>query len=149
MSRFIMDNFSIDVTARQAYDGNPLEDLMRFLMGTKDKLQYYAIRDAQTPEDIPSWEKIDPRPKRLVFYRYGENQSSDIVKHPFPMDYAAVSNFCLEWLKTLDNEDFADEIDLDGDLAKGWRVWNESWGHVDGHYGTLFAISPNWAWIGK
>lgn len=149
--RFNMDNFSIDVTGRNTgYDssGNALEDLTKFILGD-DKIQLYAIRDKQEGER-PQFDDDWPRPKRLVFYHYSSDTvEKSLIKHPFPMDYAAVANFCSEWLKTIPNDEYEGWIDLDGSLAPGWRVWNEDWGHIDNHWGAAFAISPHWGWIGK
>src|SRR5690349_24893058 len=38
--------------------------------------------------------------------------------------------------------DYGPQPDHDGDNSKGWRIYNEAWGHVDNLWGAIVAIQP-------
>lgn len=65
---------------------------------------------------------------------------------PYPMAVEEAINFVWGWLKSAP---YGEEPDHDGSNKKGWRVYNESWGHAGGsHYGFV-AIQPEWLMYGK
>ncbi|WP_158966189.1 hypothetical protein [Chachezhania sediminis] len=40
--------------------------------------------------------------------------------------------------------------DADSDNEKGWLLWNDGWGHIEGHdYHSFVAVCPTWIMFGK
>ena len=72
--------------------------------------------------------------------------SSRAEKLPGPMDAAQLVDFAWEWLQ---KQDFGKQPDHDGSNSKGWRIFNEAWGHVKGEWAAFCAIQPIWAMHGK
>lgn len=81
--------------------------------------------------------------KRLVFHW---SESDRATKLPFPMTLAQAADFAIGWLE---HADYGNEPDHDGSKGKGWRIYNEAWGHVDGDWSAFVAIEPAWAMYGK
>lgn len=74
------------------------------------------------------------------------NAEADAMPLPYPLDLEGAINFAKGWLK---NAEYGEEPDHDGSNGKGWRIFNNNWGHVmQLHYGIV-GIRPNWAWYGK
>src|ERR1700761_4976024 len=89
---------------------------------------HYAIRDAVpaiNDKDKPYLNK-EAKPKRLVFMWTGG--ISDAVALPFKLDAAGAADFARRWLA---ETDYGEQPDHDGDNGKGWKLYNEGWGHVD------------------
>lgn len=59
---------------------------------------------------------------------------------------AEVSPMVEKWLRGVE---YGPEPDHDGTNAKGWRVYNENWGHVAGMWEAFAAIEPAWLMYGK
>jgi hypothetical protein len=66
---------------------------------------------------------------------------------PFPIDADMVADLAIGWIEK--TATFDEQMDVDGTIKKGWRVFNESWGHVHGCYQAMFAITPEWSYYGK
>ena len=120
-----MDNFRFDMvsegdeTLRQAFA----------LGGQRNKVVAYRV----SPE------------KGLIFY-WVESKRPGYTPLPYPMTLQQAADFAIGWLA---NADYGREPDHDGDNGKGWRLYNESWGHVDGEYQAFLAVQPVWACYGK
>jgi len=68
---------------------------------------------------------------------------------PYAMDWKAAADLAWGWLSERKKEDYREYLDHDGSNGKGFKAYNEDWGHVAGsHYGIL-AVLPVWAWYGK
>jgi hypothetical protein len=65
---------------------------------------------------------------------------------PYPMKVDAAVQFAWNWLQTAD---YGPEPDHDGSNGRGWRIFNETWGHVKGEWAGICAIQPAWAMYGK
>lgn len=65
---------------------------------------------------------------------------------PAPMNAEEAESFVKAWLGAAD---YGSQPDHDGDNSKGWRVYNEAWGHVAGMYQAFVAIEPTWLMYGK
>ena len=90
---------------------------------------------------------IDPE-CGMVFLRYKPDTAPEgYSAFPFPMDADGASDFAARWLAVAP---YPKEPDHDGDNEKGWRFYNEAWGHV-GKYGhcALIAVRPSWQMYGK
>lgn len=154
-----MDNFNLDVTSEGR---RHLELALGLAFGSHQKATHYAVREATEgeretvpdyiPEDKrkfhrPGWKYgREPKPRRLVFYWSATENKPDLVALPFTLDAAGAVDFATRWLA---EQDYGRQPDHDGDNGRGWRVYNEAWGHVDGDWGAFVAISPAWAMYGK
>ena len=117
-----MDNFRVDVTAEG-------DDRLRAVLALFD-------------HDTVVGYRTDAR-RRLVFYW---SDSEKAIALPFPMTIEQAADFAIGWLR---HADYGDEPDHDGSNGKGWRIYNEAWGHVDGDWSAFVAIEPAWAMYGK
>lgn len=117
-----MDNFRIDVTAEG-------DDRLRAVLALFD-------------HDTVVGYQADGR-RRLVFYWTDSEKATAL---PFPMTMEQAADFAIGWLE---HADYGDEPDHDGSNGKGWRIYNEDWGHVDGDWSAFVAIEPAWAMYGK
>lgn len=80
---------------------------------------------------------------RLILFWAGSNT---MTKVPSPMNVGAIVPFIKSWLEA---QDYGKQPNHDGDNGKGWRVYNESWGHVAGIWEAFVAIEPVWLLYGK
>ena len=124
-----MDNFSFDITT----DGN--------LQGWLDccMVQYHKA---------VGWSSHnDEKGQRLVFYWVAPPDRVDGY-HPLPSpaDSGQICAIAKAWLESVDR---GRQPDHDGDNGRGFRLYNEAWGHVDEHYQAFLALSPAWAMYGK
>ncbi len=84
-------------------------------------------------------------PKGLVFY-WACDQESGVLPLPYPMKLDAAIGFAWHWLESAV---YGPQPDHDGSNHKGWRVYNEAWGHIDGEWRAFAAIQPEWMMYGK
>lgn len=125
-----MDNFRIDITCEGQ---DALRKVMEIAFAQHRAATHYAIRPAG-----------DGKPRRLVFMWTGGG--ADAVEMPFKLDAIAATDFATRWLA---EQDYGKEPDHDGDNSKGWRAYNEAWGHVDEEWRGFLAVAPAWAMHGK
>ena len=62
------------------------------------------------------------------------------------LDAEAIWPFADAWLK---DTHYGGAPDHDGDNGKGYRIFNEAWGHVCGMYEAFVGIEPAWLMYGK
>lgn len=65
---------------------------------------------------------------------------------PFKMDASGAADFATRWLA---EADYGREPDHDGDNGKGWCIYVDNWGRVDGYDYSIVAVKPAWAMYGK
>lgn len=149
-----MDNFQIDITSE-----GPLLPALKLAFGSHSKFVGYAVRDASEGkrycmENGSEEEKkygyllkwsVNPKPRRLVLF-WANSDRDDYVKLPFTMNADLAAGWCEAWLE---QQDYGKEPDHDGDNGRGWRIYNEGWGHVDGEWQAFLAVTPSWAMYGK
>lgn len=134
------DNFSFDITA-----GADLEGCLRIAFQQHSTATHWA----EAPRTV---QRPDPRPDliipRLVLLWTDPKDPSFSPVHPFPSPVTAkgMEPIVVEWLKA---QNYGKEPDHDGDNHKGWRIYNESWGHVVGRWQAFCAIEPEWMMYGK
>ena len=93
---------------------------------------------------ITHW--IDDPKKGLILLWSHEGEAQ---KLPVPLDWKKAADLAWAWLENKKDDEYQEYLDHDGSNGKGFRVYNEDWGHVGGyHYGVLGVI-PVWAWYGK
>lgn len=131
-----MDNFRIDITSEG--DVNLERALLIAFSRSGSGAVGYAVRDAVP--GVPH----ETKPRRLVLF--WTTREADFVPLPFKLDAAAAADFARHWLA---EQDYGKEPDHDGHNGRGWRIYNEAWGHVDGDYAAFVAIAPAWAMYGK
>jgi hypothetical protein len=81
--------------------------------------------------------------KRFVLYWA---DSPKMSKLPYPMSPEPAVELLVGWLAQVD---YGRQPDHDGDNGKGWRLFTEKWGHVDGEWQAYAAVEPVWAMYGK
>lgn len=131
-----MDNFKVDITS---IGEDLLIAAMQFVFkgsGPMSSACGYAIR-----------QPTHGKPLRIVFYHVVPTHRDDFRALPFKLDAEGAADFALRWLNGA--AEYGAEPDHDGDNEKGWRLYNEDWGHVDGDWQALIAVAPNWAMYGK
>lgn len=119
-----MDNFRIDITS----EGSLLEAMQIAFRHSSQRAIGYRVCAA----------------KGLIFYQY--DSSPMMTRLPFKLDAAGAADFASRWLA---EQDYGTQPDHDGGNGKGWRLYNEAWGHVDGEYQAFVAVKPVWAMYGK
>lgn len=105
-------------------------------------------------EDFKLAMRLAIHDNKTIGYRVFENKfilywakSDKMQQLPYPMTIDETINFAWGWF--MKNEPSMKEPDHDGDNEKGFRVFNESWGHVLGEWQAYIAIEPIWAMYGK
>jgi len=119
-----MDNFRVDVTSEGA-----------------SSLFHLVVIIANHRKKIVGWR--EDAEKGLVFYW---TEAPGITKLLVPTDANRTADLILDWLSSVP---YPLEPEHDGDNGKGWRLYNEEWGHVGGEWQAAFAVQPVWAMYGK
>lgn len=138
-----MDNFHIDLTC----EGRATLSAAVGICFTQHRAAtHYAVRgpDAALTDQQYAHQNRPAKPRRLVFM--WTSGGAEAVALPFSLDAEGVTDFAMRWLA---EQDLGREPDHDGDNGRGWRLYNEGWGHVDGEYHGWIAVSPAWAMDGK
>ena len=123
-----MDNFRFDITS----DGN-LQGWLDCCMARKLAVGWSVHND--------------DKGLRLTFYWVAPTPLVDEYQPlPSPADSNQIAVIVKSWLDAVNR---GKRPDHDGDTGKGFRLYNEDWGHVDSRYQAFLAISPAWAMYGK
>lgn len=141
-----MDNFRFDMICEG--DKTLAAALALAFHGHSKGAAGYIIRPAHEKFVHEQYEHLNKpkRPDRLIFLWSGYEKAEGYVAFPFDMDAAGCADFAIRWLATVD---YGRAPDHDGDNEKGWRVYNEAWGHVEDLHAAIIAIAPAWAMYGK
>lgn len=118
------DSFSFDFT-----DDEGIKEIM-------------ALAFRKHRKGAAGWSEVDGS---LVFY-WGVFNEKSIIPFPVPVTSDAAAEIALSWLE---NQDYGRGPDTDGSAKKGFRVYNEAWGHAGGSYLGFAAIKPAWIVYGK
>ncbi len=143
-----MNNFKLDVVSLEKFDfQHALEIALNNSPGKK--ATHYAVIDYKAK--VNEWmNKEAPRKTLLLFWTGDEYFKPTPSAFPAKMGCEALIPFVENWLKEVwkDNPP-GQEPDQDGDNYKGWRIFNEEWGHLaESHY-AFVGIQPVWAMFGK
>lgn len=79
----------------------------------------------------------------LIFY-WAETKS--MIPFPVALSEEEFADMAHKWLSLVD---YGPQPDHDGDNDKGWRIYNEAWGHVHDEWQAFVAVEPAWAMYGK
>lgn len=120
------DNFRFDISG-----GGVLKDALAIAFSYTQSAKGYRI-------DVR-----EGHPTRLVFYGY---DSPKMLPFPAPLGSEETESIIKTWLKLLD---YGSEPDIDGSVSKGFRVYNEDWGHVAREWQAFMAVEPAWLLHGK
>lgn len=142
-----MDNFRFDMVC----EGNKTLKAAIALVFSHRSMRGatgYIIRPAHDAFVHDKYKHLNKpkRPERLIFLWSNYESAEGYVPFPFEMDADGCADFASRWLGSVD---YGREPDHDGDNGKGWRVYNEAWGHVEDLRATIIAVSPAWAMYGK
>ena len=159
MENACMDNFELKFTCHRR---EPLDQALAlaFLNAAGGKAVGYRIQRHTPPvgEGLGGGQEVE---RLILYWAVPDRQPSaeevelDLVQgndprvHPLPgkgVGPKVASEFVWEWLQ---NADYPDEPDHDGSNSRGFRIYNEAWGHVDSDSYAFIAIEPAWAWHGK
>lgn len=98
--------------------------------------------------------RLTPKLSDGTFSKKNDNSSlvlywadkSGVNKFPVPLTFEEVRPMIESWLKKADYGRYPIH---DGDNSKSHRVFNETWGHVNGDWEAFVAIEPCWMMNGK
>lgn len=91
---------------------------------------------------VTGW-RMDADKNRLILYSLPSPRATPL---PAPLTGEALVLFVKAWL---DQASYGVEPDHDGDNSRGFRIYNEDWGHIDHEYQAFVAIEPAWLMHGK
>lgn len=118
------DNFRFDIT------GAPLDQCLDIaIIGAPGK-------------KVVGW-SVDTDGRRLVLYWSTSPRATPL---PAPLKGEALLGFVKSWLESVN---YDSEPDHDGSNSRGWRVYNENWGHIGNDPYAFAAIEPAWLMHGK
>lgn len=124
-----MDNFQFDITS----DGN-LEQWLTLCMSHNRRSVGYIV------------DKRVSGPDRLIFFWTEPEANERINVFPGSADAKLLSAIIQSWL---DEVPYGGQPDHDGSNKKGFRLYNEAWGHIGSHREAFLAVEPAWALYGK
>jgi len=88
---------------------------------------------------------VDKERGCLVFMKY--DSAPGMTMFPTPLSAERCAEIAFEWVSS---QPYPNQPDHDGDNKKGWMIFNNEWGQVDGHgYHSFIAICPTWIMFGK
>ena len=133
--------YRFDITA----DGTDAQDIIAHIgFRSFHTVTGYAVREAGA---LKSWEGERKVENRIILFWSNSNSAKDYVKFPQPLDVEDATQFLIYWLEM--NQPAEDEPDVDGTIVKGFRVYNESWGHIENDHYAFLSLSPEWFVYGK
>lgn len=121
-----MDNFRVDITS----EGK--ESLKTALGLFRRKVTGYSIGEGS----------VAPR-KRLVLY-WGPSEAATPLPVALSLEQAA--DLAVAWLEAAD---YGAKPQHEGSNGKGFRLYCEAWGQIDGDSFAFAALEPVWAIYGK
>lgn len=90
--------------------------------------------------------------KGFVIVDYGKEEGINL----FPVELGAeeLAPIIFKWLQgeeaeSMELDGWDRNADHDGHNEKGFRVYCEDWGHVNGRWGCYAAVTPAYCWYGK
>jgi hypothetical protein len=77
------------------------------------------------------------------------SEEGKAIKLPVPLGWKDAADLSWTWLNDQDTKLYHEYLDHDGSNGRGFRVYNEDWGHVGGYSYAVLGVIPVWAWYGK
>lgn len=100
-------------------------------------------------QTVCGWsEKINEQgtPKLILFWTESTREGYNPFPYALENKSRVLGKFLKGWLKQCQ---YPPQPDHDGHNERGFRIYNNEWGHVDGMYQAFLAIEPAWAMYGK
>jgi len=82
----------------------------------------------------------------LLWWALPDVVPAGVYKLPSKTKVTSLESMIKDWLA---DQDYGESPDTDGSVSKGWRVYNESWGHIGDNWRAFVAIEPAWLEYGK
>ena len=111
-----------------------LSEQTKYYVGIKDNKPF--AHDTNNVLDVDGTET-------LILYWNNDKETQSL---PYDLNLEEAIEFIKGWLK---KANYKSEPGHDGSNKKGWRVFNEDWGHVIGSGYAILAVQPAWAMYGK
>lgn len=140
-------NFHFDVTAwRGHHDFDVLGHCLKLAFADHKTASHWSqqpgvLAPVEHGRRFAMWQT----PPKLILHWYAAGEPA-LTPFLAPVDWEAAAVSVKAWL---DATDYANEPDHDGDNSKGWRIYNEAWGHVGTYRGAICAVEPAWLEHGK
>lgn len=147
-----MDNRSINVVAEGdealrlaitlawGKSANQRATHYRFML-VEPKTRYYGNPTVDT--HTTDYAESPTGKPTLVILWHDENGA---VALPYPMNLEQTIEFIRGWLAQVER---GREPSHDGDNGKGFRTFQDFWGHVAGYHCAIIGVQPEWAMYGK
>lgn len=151
-----MNNHLVDIRSegRESFD-HALAIFMGNQMGGRPTASHTSIiAPREIPEQKPYENEITiidlKAPTFILFWTKPEDWKFDEIRAlPYTMKRDRIGDIVWDWLQAVPQKQYGEFIEHDGSMGKGFRMWNENWGHVGGSWAGICAIRPIFAWYGK
>lgn len=93
--------------------------------------------------------------KGMIFYwTIPSRKAVNVNKFMSPPSAKPLTDLIYDWLetdeaKTIETIGYDEDHDHDGHNSLGWRVYTESWGHINEEWEAFLAVKPAYLWHGK
>jgi len=140
-----MDNFRIDVTSKGA---PALVQVLRLIELNEGRLRVHGFRLEKGEFETGSSRTYVPTERIILYKTRPSHPHEGFTPLPAPINLEMAVAMVMSWLEFEDTQ-YGPELDHDGSNSRGWRAYNENWGHVHGEWEAFVAVEPHWAWHGK
>ena len=107
-------------------------------------LAFQLLFDNAPGDKVTHW--VEDPSKGLILLWSAEGSAT---KLPTPLTWKKAADLAWTWLENRNTEDYREYLDHDGSNGRGFKVYNEDWGHVAGYSYAVLGVLPVWAWYGK
>lgn len=144
------DNFHFDLTGVPLSLSLQIATLHHKAIGYREQVRTRGEKwGVQVPStEIEGFGRMRPKPidVRLILFWSDQNVHTPINRFPAVMGADELEIVIRAWLN---ERNYGSQPDHDGDNDKGWRIYNEGWGHVNSEYQAFAAVEPVWLMYGK
>lgn len=142
------DNFHFDLTGVPLDRCLEIATLIHKAIGYREQVRTRGEKwGVQLPADGEgTWRRSKPIDVRMILFWSDQGVRQPINRFPAVMGPGELEPIIKAWLS---ERHYGSQPDHDGDNERGWRVYNEGWGHVDGEWQAFAAIEPVWLMYGK
>jgi len=137
-----MDNRIISIQSEGRHDFNLGFQLM---FGKSAKLKATHYFEHPSKGFILLWNEYKWRFEQPT----GISNILSASKLPYAMGWEAASDLAWGWLQEREEDEYQEYLDHDGSDGKGFRIYNEQWGHVADCSYAILGLIPVHAWYGK
>lgn len=130
--------FAFDLT------GIPLELCLQVASVDHSKVLGWSVQTEPTDDknyQAKKWSPATPAGRLIFHWSTKEARTNVFPIGPTTMMIPELQTMIEAWLK---QADYGRQPDIDGSCRKGWRVYVETWGRVNGDWTAAFAVEPVW-----